>query len=266
MTIYADSAGLCCVSDQPEDAALAAQEAAPAAASPPAPAPPAAEQPAGAAAAAPQTGAGGGSEDPDFIAMHDTDDSDMDVAQEPADAGAGSTRAPGDATAGAAAGSGAAAPNSSGADLAAQELDFIPLTLSDDEADDPAAAARGGAEVPSTSGRDFGYRPPWLGCIGILASPSLRLHNEIVTFAKMLEPTEQEAASRKRSVDAVEEVVRGIWPEAEVKVFGSFATGEGAGCGCARATGAAVWACCSVCAFRLVCVGMDSKGCRRQDA
>jgi hypothetical protein len=34
-----------------------------------------------------------------------------------------------------------------------------------------------------------GYKPPWLSRLGYFHSPSLRLHNEVVNFCKMLEPT-----------------------------------------------------------------------------
>ena len=34
-----------------------------------------------------------------------------------------------------------------------------------------------------------GYKPPWLARLGYFHSPTLRLHNEIVNFCKMLEPT-----------------------------------------------------------------------------
>jgi non-canonical poly(A) RNA polymerase PAPD5/7 len=53
----------------------------------------------------------------------------------------------------------------------------------------------------------------------------LRLHNEIVAFCQMLAPTAEESASRSASLESLKGVVRGIWPSADVLVFGSYATG-----------------------------------------
>jgi hypothetical protein len=66
-----------------------------------------------------------------------------------------------------------------------------------------------------------------------------RLHNEIVTFTRMLEPTAREAELRQLSFAAVRDVVHSIWKEARVDVFGSFATGARGGrcCRCVCRTG-----------------------------
>jgi DNA polymerase sigma len=45
----------------------------------------------------------------------------------------------------------------------------------------------------------------------------MRLHNEIVAFTQMLEPTAEEVASRAASLDALRQVVAGIWPSAKVR-------------------------------------------------
>lgn len=44
-------------------------------------------------------------------------------------------------------------------------------------------------------------------------------------FCRYLEPSPEETAQRQAAVDRVQAVVRAIWPEAELQVFGSFATG-----------------------------------------
>jgi DNA polymerase sigma len=41
----------------------------------------------------------------------------------------------------------------------------------------------------------------------------------------MLAPTAEEVASRAASLESLRDVVRGIWPAADVKVFGSYETG-----------------------------------------
>lgn len=75
--------------------------------------------------------------------------------------------------------------------------------------------------------------PPWLCRASLCAlqrlahfsSPLMRLHNEIVAFTAMLEPTAEETASRAASLACLREVVAGMWKGAEVQVFGSYATG-----------------------------------------
>ena len=49
---------------------------------------------------------------------------------------------------------------------------------------------------------------------------------EIVSLVELLQPTPAEVADRQAAVDAVEEVVKSVWPHATVAVFGSFATGQ----------------------------------------
>jgi non-canonical poly(A) RNA polymerase PAPD5/7 len=53
----------------------------------------------------------------------------------------------------------------------------------------------------------------------------LKLHNEVVAFTTMLEPTAEEVDSRRKSMVTVREVVNNIWPSAQVVVFGSYETG-----------------------------------------
>eukprot|EP00878_Enallax_costatus_P038077 GHUV01043225.1.p2 GENE.GHUV01043225.1~~GHUV01043225.1.p2 ORF type:complete len:152 (+),score=33.48 GHUV01043225.1:252-707(+) len=77
----------------------------------------------------------------------------------------------------------------------------------------------------SRSDRKPGYKPPWLPRLARFSSPMLRLHNEIVAFTKMLEPTAEEVDGRAKSMSVIREVVHSIWPQAEVLVFGSYATG-----------------------------------------
>ncbi|KAK9822265.1 hypothetical protein WJX74_001011 [Apatococcus lobatus] len=103
--------------------------------------------------------------------------------------------------------------------------DFLPFNFAVEPAikSSPVAeaAARNQQHTASTSGSD---ELPWATDI-TLTSPLLRLHHEIVTFCRVLEPTREEAAIRSAAVTRVTEVVQAIWPSAEVKLFGSFLTG-----------------------------------------
>ncbi|PSS05599.1 Non-canonical poly(A) RNA polymerase [Actinidia chinensis var. chinensis] len=56
-------------------------------------------------------------------------------------------------------------------------------------------------------------------------SPLLQLHKEILDFCDFLSPTPEEKASRNAAVESVFGVVRYIWPNCKVEVFGSFKTG-----------------------------------------
>ncbi|XP_030511929.1 terminal nucleotidyltransferase 4B [Rhodamnia argentea] len=56
------------------------------------------------------------------------------------------------------------------------------------------------------------------------ASPMLQLHKEIVDFCDFLSPTPEEEASRNEAVKSVFGVIKYIWPNCSVEVFGSFRT------------------------------------------
>ncbi|GFP90215.1 non-canonical poly(A) RNA polymerase papd5 [Phtheirospermum japonicum] len=56
-------------------------------------------------------------------------------------------------------------------------------------------------------------------------SPMLRLHKEILDFCDFLSPTPEEQESRNAAIASVSDVIKYIWPDAEVEVFGSFKTG-----------------------------------------
>ncbi|KAK6134605.1 hypothetical protein DH2020_031664 [Rehmannia glutinosa] len=65
----------------------------------------------------------------------------------------------------------------------------------------------------------------WFRANSRFKSPMLRLHKEIVDFCDFLSPTPEERESRNAAIDSVFDVVKYIWPNAEVEVFGSFKTG-----------------------------------------
>ncbi|KAL0443527.1 UNVERIFIED_CONTAM: Terminal nucleotidyltransferase 4A [Sesamum latifolium] len=56
-------------------------------------------------------------------------------------------------------------------------------------------------------------------------SPMLQLHKEILDFCDFLSPTREEQQSRNAAIESVSDVIKYIWPNAEVEVFGSFRTG-----------------------------------------
>ncbi|KAK1414309.1 hypothetical protein QVD17_30053 [Tagetes erecta] len=56
-------------------------------------------------------------------------------------------------------------------------------------------------------------------------SPMLQLHKEILDFCDFLSPTAEEQVSRNAAVESVSDVIKYIWPNCKVEVFGSFKTG-----------------------------------------
>ncbi|KAF5730671.1 Nucleotidyltransferase family protein isoform 1 [Tripterygium wilfordii] len=65
----------------------------------------------------------------------------------------------------------------------------------------------------------------WFSGNSRFKSPMLQLHKEIVDFCDFLSPTPEEQASRGMAVESVFGVIKYIWPNCRVEVFGSFKTG-----------------------------------------
>ncbi|KAG8386317.1 hypothetical protein BUALT_Bualt03G0136400 [Buddleja alternifolia] len=65
----------------------------------------------------------------------------------------------------------------------------------------------------------------WFRANSRFKSPMLQLHKEILDFCDFLSPTPEEQDSRNAAIDSVFDVIKYIWPSAEVEVFGSFKTG-----------------------------------------
>lgn len=65
---------------------------------------------------------------------------------------------------------------------------------------------------------------PWKKCLSI-TSPTLRLHEEIKNFCSCLQPTQEEEKARNDALNRIEEVVKALWPDSRLELFGSFATG-----------------------------------------
>ncbi|XP_031406004.1 terminal nucleotidyltransferase 4B isoform X2 [Punica granatum] len=74
------------------------------------------------------------------------------------------------------------------------------------------------AELPRLEGS-------WFRGNSRFKSPMLQLHKEIVDFCDFLSPTPEEQALRNSAVESVFEVIKYIWPNCRVEVFGSFCTG-----------------------------------------
>lgn len=109
---------------------------------------------------------------------------------------------------------------------AVQDDEFIPLLdIQPGQGTAAAAAADSSRQQQQQEQRAVGYQPPWLPGLARFNSPMMRLHNEIVAFCQMLAPTAEEVASRAGSLDSLRDVVRSIWPTADVQVFGSYETG-----------------------------------------
>ena len=104
-----------------------------------------------------------------------------------------------------------------------------------------AAAAAGGADSDLEdveSGSEDGemttserVKYPWMESRGATercastSSPFVRLHIEIVEFVRLMSPTAEEVRQRTEATASVAEVVRSIWADAAVEIFGSFKTG-----------------------------------------
>jgi len=55
--------------------------------------------------------------------------------------------------------------------------------------------------------------------------PLVRLHNEVLDFCNYVAPTRNELAQRENALKLITDYIKELWPESEVKAFGSYATG-----------------------------------------
>ncbi|XP_062206474.1 uncharacterized protein LOC133908454 [Phragmites australis] len=114
--------------------------------------------------------------------------------------------------------------------------DFFSLDVSaavEAEPDSPpavAAALAAAAEMPSSSRAAKeqpaqGSERAWFRGGRRFRSPMLQLHKEILDFCDFISPSAEEQSSRTAALQAVSDVVKHIWPQCKVEVFGSFRTG-----------------------------------------
>ncbi|XP_033118057.1 terminal nucleotidyltransferase 4B-like [Anneissia japonica] len=65
---------------------------------------------------------------------------------------------------------------------------------------------------------------PWKNHGKLYAEGVIGLHNEIYDFFHFMSPKKEEVLMRSEVVNRVSEVVRSIWPEAQLEIYGSFKT------------------------------------------
>ncbi|KAM7101933.1 terminal nucleotidyltransferase 4B isoform 2-T2 [Ciconia maguari] len=83
--------------------------------------------------------------------------------------------------------------------------------------DEPAARAQAGLAEPLYTGTPWKKRNYSQGVVG--------LHEEIIDFYKYMSPRPEEERMRMEVVNRIENVIKELWPNADVQIFGSFKTG-----------------------------------------
>lgn len=68
-------------------------------------------------------------------------------------------------------------------------------------------------------------QPPWYVERGHIENVALRLHEEMLDFAHFMKFTPVEVESRRQWVRTIGGVCRKLWPECQLRIFGSFFTG-----------------------------------------
>ncbi|KAK4439189.1 Terminal nucleotidyltransferase 4B [Sesamum alatum] len=105
------------------------------------------------------------------------------------------------------------------------------FSLDVNEAEDKVASVLATPGLPhevaetSTPAAERTLEGNWFRANCRFKSPMLQLHKEILDFCDFLSPTREEQQSRNAAIESVFDVVKYIWPNAEVEVFGSFKTG-----------------------------------------
>ncbi|XP_010583528.1 PREDICTED: non-canonical poly(A) RNA polymerase PAPD5 [Haliaeetus leucocephalus] len=94
----------------------------------------------------------------------------------------------------------------------------------------PAAGARvhaNGAGTPIRRGRELlaGSSAVTACARGACYTLPARLHEEIIDFYKYMSPRPEEERMRMEVVNRIENVIKELWPNADVQIFGSFKTG-----------------------------------------
>jgi len=81
------------------------------------------------------------------------------------------------------------------------------------------------ASVASTMSSSSSAPPPWVRPRPELTNSVLRLHEELLDFAKFMGPTQEEETAREAWVQCISDNCKAIWPDCEVGIFGSYSTG-----------------------------------------
>ncbi|CAA0815976.1 Nucleotidyltransferase family protein [Striga hermonthica] len=113
---------------------------------------------------------------------------------------------------------------------AAPEVDYLSLDVNEAEDRGTSVPATPPPPSPQLAGNSIPavertLEGNWFRANCRSKSPMLRLHKEILDFCEFLSPTPEEQESRNAAIESVSDVVKYIWPSAEVEVFGSFKTG-----------------------------------------
>ncbi|KAG2590717.1 terminal nucleotidyltransferase 4B-like [Panicum virgatum] len=106
--------------------------------------------------------------------------------------------------------------------------DFFSLDVSASasvEAPASAAAATPSSSRAAEEQPAQGSERAWFRGGRRFRSPMLQLHKEILDFCDFISPSTEEQSSRTAAVQAVSDVIKHIWPQCKVEVFGSFRTG-----------------------------------------
>ncbi|XP_077251341.1 nucleotidyltransferase family protein [Tasmannia lanceolata] len=100
--------------------------------------------------------------------------------------------------------------------------DYFSLEFIEDSTPKPLLST---PSKPTPSRKDKTLERAWFRPNARFKSPMLQLHKEILDFCDFISPTQDEKASRAAAVQRVFEVIKYIWPNCRVEVFGSFKTG-----------------------------------------
>lgn len=115
-----------------------------------------------------------------------------------------------------------------------EDEDFISLTPAneEEEEDDEEGDSNNDGSDADDSGNKMesnrnGGLPPWMQhqVDYRRVNPLVALHNEIVAFCRLMEPREEEMKTREDLVEKFTALIKSVFPNCEVDVFGSQATG-----------------------------------------
>jgi len=92
--------------------------------------------------------------------------------------------------------------------------------LAFDQEDGAAAGGAGGAGAPKLL---TNVPAPWLEgqYVDTRVAPLVRLHNEILSFVEYITPSALEYKQRDMVLSEITHIIKSLWPQAQVKIFGS---------------------------------------------
>jgi non-canonical poly(A) RNA polymerase PAPD5/7 len=110
-----------------------------------------------------------------------------------------------------------------------KDADFLTFQDNDEEDNDEEEGSNDkqvNGEARNIQEDDDSQLPPWMiQTPSVGSNPLVRLHNEIVDFCSLMEPKPQELLQRQNLVQRFQALALKCFPDAEVQVFGSQATG-----------------------------------------